>query len=186
LHGPIPRPTDAGRSFDSAGLPRRDGGPLVTDERLARELGDADRRKVHHFGAEFEVGGGARAALLQRRQKVDAEVVARCEPSWKAHPVRTCAQVLAEFRRRWPESGAQLSEPTIRTAGHQVGFWGLQRARRPQLAEGEAPSPEPLAWEALLEMADAGAPAQAAQTLPVLSLPDGLASGSPWGQNPSP
>jgi hypothetical protein len=31
------------------GLPRRDGWPWVTDERLAQQLGDADRRKVHNF-----------------------------------------------------------------------------------------------------------------------------------------
>jgi hypothetical protein len=104
------------------------------------------------------------AAFLRRRKKVDAEVVARCEQIWTAHPLWTCAQVLAEFRRRWPEHGAQLSEPNIRTAGHQVGFLGVQQVLRRQLAEGAAHYQEPVVWEALWEMADAGAHAQAAQT----------------------
>src|SRR5687768_9917545 len=92
------------------GLHRRDGWPLVTYEHLAQQLGYADRRKVHNFWAEFEACGSDLAAFLLRRKKVDAEVVARCEQIWKAHPLWTCAQVLAEFRRRWPEHGEQLSE----------------------------------------------------------------------------
>jgi transposase-like protein len=94
--------------------------------------------------------------------------------------------VLAEFRRRWPEHGAQLSEPNIRTAGHQVGFLGVQQVLRRQLAEGAAHYQEPVVWEALWEMADAGAHAQAAQTLPVLSLPDALESVLPCGVEPAP
>jgi hypothetical protein len=39
----------------------------------------------------------------------------------------TCAQVLAEFKRRWPEHGAQLNEQNRRTASHQVGFLGVQQ-----------------------------------------------------------
>src|SRR6267143_614481 len=120
------------------GLHRRDGWPLVTYEHLAQALGYADRRNVHNFWAEFETCGGDLAAFLQRRKKVDAEVVARCESIWKAHPLWTCAQVLAEFRRRWPAQGAELSEQNMRTAGHQVGFLGGQQGLRRQLAEGEA------------------------------------------------
>ena len=68
------------------GLPRRDGWPLVTDERLAQPLGDADRRNGHNFWAEVVACGGDLAAFLLRRKKVDAAVVARCELIWKAHP----------------------------------------------------------------------------------------------------
>ena len=168
------------------GLHRRDGWPFVTYEHLARELGYADRRNVHNFWAEFEACGGDLAAFLQRRKKVDAEVVARCEQLWKAHPLWTCAQVLAEFQRRWPECGAQLSEQNIRTAGHQVGFLGVQQVLRRQVAQGEAHYQEPFVLEALLEMADAGAQAQAAQLLPVLSRPDTLESVSPCGAEPEP
>jgi transposase-like protein len=168
------------------GLHRRDGWPLVTYEHLARELGYADRRNVHNFWAEFEACGGDLAAFLQRRKKVDAEVVARCEQLWKAHPLWRCAQVLDEFRKRWPECGAQLSEQNIRTAGHQVGFLGVQQVLRRQVAEGEAHYQEPFVLEALLEMADAGAQAQAAQLLPVLSRPDPLESVSPSGAEPEP
>ena len=94
--------------------------------------------------------------------------------------------MLAEFRRRWPEQGVQLSEPNIRTAGHQVGLLGIQRSLRRQLAEGEAHYQEPFVGQALLEMADAGPHAQAAPTLPVLSLPDALESLGPSGVEPAP
>ena len=106
------------------GLRQHDGRPLVTYEQLAHALGYADRRNVHNFWAEFEASGSDLAAFMQRRKKVDAEVVARCEQIWTAHPLWTCAQVHAEFKRRWPEPGARLSEQNIRTAGHQVGFVG--------------------------------------------------------------
>ena len=168
------------------GLHRRDGWPLVTYEHLAHDLGDADRRNVHNFWAEVVACGSDLAAFLLRRKKVDAEVVARGEQSWKAHPLWTCGQVLAECRRRWPEHGAQWSAQNIRPAGHHVGFWGGQRSLRRQLAEGEAHYQEPMVLAALLEMADARAHAQAAQTLPVLSLPDALASLSPSGAEPEP
>lgn len=168
------------------GLHRRDGWPWVTYERLAQQLGYADRRHVHNFWAEFVACGGDLATFLRRRKKVDAEVVARCEQLWKAHPLWTCAQVLAEFRRRWPEQGVQLSEQNIRTAGHQVGFLGVQQVLRRQVAEGEAHYQEPFVLEALLEMAEAGAHAQAVQTLPVRSLPDALESVVPSGVEPAP
>ena len=60
------------------GLHQRDGRPLVTYEYLAQALGYADRRNVHNFWAEFEASGSDLAAFMQRRKKVDAEVVARC------------------------------------------------------------------------------------------------------------
>ncbi len=168
------------------GLHRRDGWPLVTYEHLAQEMGYADRRNVHNFWAEFEACGGDLAAFLQRRKKVDAEVVARCEHIWKAHPLWSCAQVLAEFRRCWPEQGAELSEQNIRTAGHQVGFLGVQQMLRRQLAEGEAHYKEPVVLASLFEMANASAQAQAAESLPVLSLPETLESVSPLGAEQEP
>jgi transposase-like protein len=161
------------------GLHRRDGWPLVTYEHLAQELGYADRRNVHNFWAEFEACGRDLGAFIQRRKKVDTKVVERCEQIWKAHPLWTCAQVLAEFRRRWPEQGAELSEQNIRTAGHQVGFLGLQQVLRRQLAEGEAHYKEPVVLETLFELANAGAQARAAEALPVLCLPECLESVSP-------
>ncbi len=45
------------------GLHRCDGWPLVTYEHLAQALGDADRRNVHNFWAEFETCGGNLAAF---------------------------------------------------------------------------------------------------------------------------
>jgi transposase-like protein len=168
------------------GLRRRDGWPLVTYEHLAQALGYADRRNVHNFWAEFEACGADLAAFLQRRKKVDAEVVAHCEQIWQAHPLWSCAQVLAEFRRRWPEPGALLSEQNIRTAGHQVGFLGIQQGLRRQLAEGPVHYQEPVLLEALFDLADAGAQAQAAEALPVHALPDRLESVSPSGAGQAP
>jgi hypothetical protein len=168
------------------GLHRRDGWPLVTYEHLAHALGYADRRKVHNFWAEFEACGRDLAAFFQRRKTVAAEVVARCEPIWTAHPLWTCAQVLAEFRRRWPESGGQLHEQNRRTAGHQVGFWGGQPVRRRPLAAGDAPYQEPVVLEAVFDLAPASAQAQAAEALPVFCLPDQVAAVSPSGAEPEP
>ncbi len=168
------------------GLHRRDGWPLVTSEHLAHALGYADRRNVHNFWAEFEACGRDLAAFFQRRKKVDTEVVARCEQIWKAHPFWTCAQVLAEFRRRWPESGVQLHEQNIRTAGHQVGFLGVQQVRPRQLAEGDAHDQEPVVLEALFDLATASAQAQVAEALPVFCLPDQLESVSPSGAEQEP
>ena len=158
------------------GLHQRDGRPLVTYEYLAQALGYADRRNVHNFWAEFEASGSDLAAFMQRRKKVDAEVVARCEQIWTAHPLWTCAQVHAEFTRRWPEPGAHLSEQNIRTAGHQVGFVGIQSVLRRQLANGQVQYQEPVLIETLLELAQAGAQAQAKAALPVRPLPDVLES----------
>jgi hypothetical protein len=168
------------------GLHRSDGRPLVTYEHLAQALGYADRRNVHNFWAEFEACGGDLAAFLQRRKKVDAEVVARCEQIWQAHPLWTCAQVLAEFRRRWPEQGAHLSEQNIRTAGHQVGFLGVQQVLRRQLAEGDVHYQEPVLMEALFDLADAGAQARAAEALPVDSIPELLEAVWPSGVEQEP
>lgn len=163
------------------GLPRRDGWPLVTSEHLAHALGYADRRNVHNFWAECEACGRDLAAFFQRRKQVDAEVVARCAQRGKAQPLWTCAHVLAEFRRRWPASGVQLHEQHMRTAGHPVGFLGVQQGLRRQLAEGDAHSQEPVVLEALCDRATASAQAQAAEALPVFCLPDQLASVSPAG-----
>src|SRR6266851_6151127 len=102
------------------------------------------------------------------------------EKSW------TCAQVLAEFRRRWPEQGAELSEQNMRTAGHQVGFLGVQQGLRRQLAEGEAHDKEPVLLETLFELAKASAQAQAAEALPALFLPEQLAWLSPSGAEQEP
>jgi hypothetical protein len=79
-----------------------------------------------------------------------------------------------------------LSEQNIRTAGQQVGFLAVQQALRRQMAEGQVHYKESVVLEALFEMADASAQAQAATALPVLSLPDALESVSPWGPEHEP
>ena len=114
------------------GLRRRAGWPLVPYEPLAQALGYADRRHVHHCWAEFAACGADLAAFFQRRTQVDAEVVAHCEQIGQAPPLWSCAQVRAECRRRWPEPGALLSAQNMRTAGHQVGFLGIQQVLRRQ------------------------------------------------------
>ena len=114
------------------GLRRRDGWPLVPSAHRAHALGSADRRHVHNFWAEFEACGADLAAFLPRRTQVDAEVVAHGGQIWPAPPVWSCAPVRAECRRRWPEPGALWSAQHMRTAGHQVGVWGIQQVRRRQ------------------------------------------------------
>ncbi len=131
-----------------------DGRPLVTSEQIAQALGSADRRNVHNFWAEFEASDADLAVFLQRRKKVDAEVVARCEQVWHAHPLWTSVQVHAEIMQRWPELGARLSIANIRTAGQQVGFLGVQRALRQQVAEGQAHYKEDALIDALFQVAE--------------------------------
>lgn len=168
------------------GLRRRDGWPLGTSEYLAQEFGYADRRNVHNFWAEFEACGADLAAFWQRRKTVDTAGVARCEQIWKAQPLWTCPQVLAEFRRCWPEQGAPLSEQNMRTAGHQVGFLGVQQGLRRQVAEGDGHYQEPMLLEALFDLAEAGAHARAAEALPVRPLPDLWEAVSPAGTGQEP
>ena len=148
------------------------GRPVVTFERLAEGLGYADRRNVHNYWREFEACGGDLEAFLVRQKKVDAEVVARCEQLWQAHPLWTAVQVHAEYVRCWPESGASLSEANICTAGHQVDFLAIQQRLRQQLREGRVSYPEPVLIEELLALASAGARVQAKEAPPVLPLPE--------------
>jgi len=149
-----------------------EGRPVVTFERLAEGLGYADRRNVHNFWMEFEACGGDLEAFLVRKKKVDAEVVARCEQLWQAHPLWTPAQVHAEYVRCWPASGASLREANIRTAGQQVDFLAIQARLRRQLAEGTVSYQEPVLIAELLALAGAGAEVQAEEAPPVLPLPE--------------
>jgi transposase-like protein len=167
-------------------LRRADGRPLVTYEQIAQALGYADRRKVHNFWAAFEADSADLAAFLQRRKKVDGEVVARCEQIWKAHPLWSCAQVHAEFVQRWPAQGAHLSAQNIRTAGQQVGFLGVPQVLRRQLAAGEVHYQEAVLLDHLFELAQAGAQAQARQTFPVHPIPEVLEAIHPQGPAPPP
>jgi len=162
-----------------------EGRPVVTFERLAEALGYADRRNVHNFWMAFEACGGDLEAFLVRRKKVDAEVVARCEQLWQAHPLWTPAQVLAEYVRRWPEQGASLREANIATAGHQVDFLAIQQRLRRQLAEGKVSYPEPVLIAELLVLAGAGAQVQAKEAPPVLSLPETGAAVLAQGEVPA-
>lgn len=160
------------------------GRPLVTFERLAMELGYADRRNVHNYWMEFEACDGDLEAFLVRKKKVDAEVVARCEQLWQVHPLWTPAQVLAQYRCQWPESGASLSEANIRTAGHQVDFLGIQSRLRRQLREGQVSYPEPVLIEQLLALARVGAQVQAKEAPPVTLLPETVAAVLAAGEVP--
>ncbi len=115
-----------------------DGRSLMTYEQIAHALGYADRRNVHNYWAEFEACGCDLLAYLNRRKKVDEDVVACCEQIWRAHPLWSPAQVQAEVVWRLPEKGATLRVQNIRTAGQQVGFVRVQQAWRWQVAEGQA------------------------------------------------
>jgi hypothetical protein len=168
------------------GWRRRAGWPLVTDAYLAQACGEADRRHGHHCWAECEACGADLAALLQRRQKGDTEVVARGAQRGKAPPCWTCPQVLAACRRCWPEQGAPLSAQHMRTAGHPVGFVGGPQVLRRQWAEGDGHDQEPMLLAAWFALAEAGVHARAAAALPVRPLPDLLEAVSPAGTGPEP
>ena len=101
-----------------------EGRPLVSYARLAEGLGYGDRRNVHNFWMDFEACGSDLEAFLVRRKKIDAQVVARCEQIWRAHPLWNAAQVHTEFLRRWPQQGATLRAANIRTAGASHRFSG--------------------------------------------------------------
>jgi hypothetical protein len=158
-----------------------EGRPLVTYERLAEGLGYADRRNVHNFWMEFEACGSDLEAFLVRRQKIDAQVVARCEQIWHAHPLWNAAQVHTEFVRRWPQQGASLREANIRTAGHHIGFLGLQQVLRRQLQEGSVSYREEVLIGQLLELARVGAQEPSDQAGSIASIPDGLETVAPQG-----
>jgi len=138
-----------------------EGDRLMTYEQIADALGYADRRNVHNYWMEFEGCGGDLEAFLVRRKKVDAEVVARCEQIWQAYPLWSAAQVCEEYRQRWPEPGATLSEANIRTAGHQIRFLKIQQVIRRQVQEGQLSYTEPVLLEQLFELARVGAESQA-------------------------
>ena len=142
-------------------LRRPDGRFLMTFEAIAGQLGYADRRNVHNFWAEFEACEEDVGAYLRRKKKVNDEVIALCEQIWKAHPLWSAVDVYEELVRRFPDRGADLNEQNVRTAGHQIGFLGVQQVIKRQLAEGKVHIQQPLLLEALFELADAGAQAQA-------------------------
>ena len=151
-----------------------DGRFLMTYEAIAGELGYADRRNVHNFWAEFEACGEDVEAYLRRKKKVDFEVIALCEQIWKAHPLWSGVQVYEELVRRFPERGADLSEQNVRTAGHQIGFLGVQQVLKRQLAEGKLHVEAPILLKALFELADAGAQVQAENADLVEPIPEAL------------
>lgn len=148
-------------------LRRRDGRALVSYKRLAQELGYADRRNVHNFWMVYEACGQDLAEYLTRRKKVDAEFVGLCEQIWRAHPLWSAEEVHAELLKRFPDRAADIAIHNVWTAGHQIGFLGLQQVLRRQLSEGKIHIDEPVLLEALFELADAGAQTQARQTDPV-------------------
>jgi transposase-like protein len=145
-------------------LRRPDGRALVSYERLAQELGYADRRNVHNFWMAYEACGQDLGAFLRRRKKVDETVVGLCEQIWREHPLWQAVEVHAELVKRFPEQGANIAIHNVRTAGHQIGFLGIQQVLRRQMSEGKIHLDEPVLLEALFELADAGACAQADQT----------------------
>ena len=162
-----------------------EGRRWVTYERLAEELGYADRRNVHNFWMEFEACGYDLEAFLVRRKKVDAQVVQRCESIWQAHPLWSAAQVYEEYQQRWPAHAATLREANIRTAGHQLSFLKLQQVVRRQLQEGSVSYREEVLLEQLFELARVGAQTQAKEAGSVSPLPAVLESVSPQGTTPA-
>ncbi|MBM3302828.1 MAG: hypothetical protein FJY85_23130, partial [Deltaproteobacteria bacterium] len=165
-------------------LRRPDGRSLMTYEAIASALGYADRRNVNNFWREFEGCGEDLEAYLSRRKKVDGEVVALCEAIWKAHPLWSAVEVHAELVKQFPQQALGLSEANVRTAGHQIGFLGIQQALRRQVREGQVAYKEPVFMEALFALADAGAKAQAEGAGTVDLLPEALEAVRAQGVEP--
>ncbi len=166
-------------------LRRPDGRALLTYEQIARQLGYPDRRNVHNFWMAFEACGADLEAYLCRKKKVDGQVVALCEQLWKAHPLWSAVQVYEALVRRFPERGADLSEQNVRTAGHQIGFLGIQQVVKRQLAEGKLHVAAPILLEALFELADAGAQVQAETAGWVEQIPEALEAVRPQKEEPT-
>jgi transposase-like protein len=162
-------------------LRRPDGRPLLTYEQIANQLGYPDRRNVHNFWMEFEACGEDLDAFLRRRKKVDENLVGQCEQIWKVHPLWRVDQVHAEFVRQFPEQAERIAPHNVRTAGHQIGFLGIQQVLCRQLAEGQLHVQEPVLLEALFELADAGARVQADQVGQVDLIPEVLEAIRPEG-----
>ena len=163
-----------------------EGRPLMTLEQIAGQLGYADRRNVHNFWMEFQACGEDLDAFLSRRKKVDGEVLGLCEQIWRAHPLWSAVEVHAELVRRFPQKGSALSEQNVRTAGHQIGFLGIQQVLRRQLAQGEAHYQEPFVIQALFGLAQVGAEVQAAGAQEVACLPEVLETIPPQSVLPQP
>jgi transposase-like protein len=153
----------------------------MTYASIARQLGYSDRRNVHNYWMAYEACGGDLGSYLARKKKVDAQVVALCAQIWKAHPLWSAVQVHEELVRRFPEGAAALGVHNVRTAGHQMGFLGIQSSLKRQLAEGKVHVKEPVLLEALFELADAGARAQADRAEPIHEIPEVLEAVRPQG-----
>ena len=158
-----------------------DGRPLMTYEGIAKEFGYPDRRNVHNFWMAYLSCGEDLGAYLSRKKKVDEEVVALCEGIWKAHPLWSAVEVYEELVRCFPDRKAHLCEQNVRTAGHRIGFLGIQQVLKRQLAEGEMHVQEPVLLEALFALADAGATAQGDKAGQVDRIPEALEAIRPQG-----
>jgi transposase-like protein len=167
-------------------LRRADGRPLMTYESIAGQLGYADRRNVHNYWMAYEACGEDLGSYLSRKKKVDAGVVALCAQIWKAHPLWSAVQVHEALVGRFPEGASHLSVQNVRTAGHQIGYLGIQSVLKKQLAEGKVHLKEPVLLDALFSLADAGARAQADAAGPVAELPEVLEAVRPQGVDASP
>jgi len=157
-----------------------DGRALMSHKSIAQALGYADRRNVHNFWMTYESCGQDLGAYLTRRKKVDAEVVALCEQIWKAHPLWQAVEVHAELLKRFPNKGADIAIHNVWTAGHQIGFLGIQKVLRRQLAEGKIHIDEPVLLEALFKLADTSAQAQADQIGPADLIRESLETIRPF------
>jgi transposase-like protein len=153
----------------------------MTYEAIAGQLGYVDRRNVHNYWMAFKACGEDLWAYLSRKKKVDNQVVSLCAQIWKAHPLWSAVQVHAELVRCFPERAAELSADNVRTAGHQIGFLGIQSSLKRQLTEGEVHVPEPVLLDALFELADAGARVQADGAEEVEGIPEVLEAVRPQG-----
>lgn len=155
-------------------LRRPDGRFLVSYERIAQELGYTDRRNVHNFWMAYQACGEDLEAYLRRHKKVDEELIGLCEQIWREHPLWKAVEVHAELVKRFPDKAADIAIHNVRTAGHQIGFLGIQKVWRRQMAEGKIHIDEPVLLERLFELADAGACSKADRAENIDRIPEAL------------
>ncbi len=158
-----------------------DGRALMTYDQIAQQLGYADRRNVHNFWMAFQACGEDLEAFLGRRKKVDEAVVGLCEQIWKAHPLWRAVDVHAELVKRFPQQVLGLTEQNIRTAGHRIGFLGIQQVLRRQFCEGQVHIGAPVLLDALFALADSGAQAIGDRAGQVDLIPEALETIRPQG-----
>jgi transposase-like protein len=97
---------------------RETGKPLFTYQQLAEVFGYQHRQNIQNFWQEWEQSGGDFLTYLQRKRKVDAEVVEAVASVVRKRPLATAGQLCLEVAAQVGRS--DLTPANIRTALEEV------------------------------------------------------------------